>query len=125
MKRKPAFLVDENLSPLTVKFLENLGYDALRITDHQDYSRDDKKVVEIAVREKRIVLTIDLDFGEIYHLNAKKSFGVWIFRLRDLTVESINKRLGQFFKSKAFGNLNPNSLVILEEERSRQKAKYE
>lgn len=119
MKRNPAFLVDENLSPLTVSFLENLGYDALRVTDHPSYSRDDEKLAKIAAKEKRILLTIDLDFGEIYHAAGKKLYGVWIFRLRDLTVESVNKRLRQFLKSKAFSSLDYSSLVILEEHRSR------
>jgi len=119
MSKIPKFLLDENLSPLTVKFLKDLGFDAIRITDHHGYSREDEKIAEIASRERRILLTTDLDFGEIYHFSKSESYGVWILRLTDLTVESVNKRLKQFLKSRIFSKLEPKSLVVLEDFRER------
>ncbi len=119
MSKIPKFLLDENLSPLTVKLLKNLGFDAVRITDHHDYSREDEKIAEIASKERRILLTTDLDFGEIYHFSEFESYGVWILRLTDLTVESVNKRLKQFLKSRIFSKLEQRSLVVLEDFRER------
>lgn len=119
MSKKIKFLLDENLSPLTVKFLKELGFDCVRITDHKDYSRNDKDVAAVAIKEQRILLTTDLDFGEIYHFWSSRSYGVWIMRLTDLTVESVNHRLKQFLKSQAFAQLDPSGLVILEDRRHR------
>jgi uncharacterized protein with PIN domain len=51
--REPAFMVDVNLGKLA-RYLRMLGFDAA-----YDNSLDDRRVVDIAVREKRIVLTRD------------------------------------------------------------------
>ncbi len=113
------FLLDENLSPLTVVYLRQLGFDAIRITDHPGYSRDDEKIAVLARKERRVLVTLDLDFGEIYKFSAVGSYGVWVLRLTDLTVESVNQRLKEFIRSRVFSSLDPSSLVILEDVRER------
>lgn len=119
MIRRFRFLLDENLSPLTTEFLKQRGCDAVRITDHPQYSRDDRRIARLAIREKRVLITVDLDFGEIYHFSTNGRFGVWILRLSDLTVESVNNRLGSFLRSKVFQELNRSSMVILEDAKER------
>jgi len=59
-------LANENISPKTVRFLKSSGLDAKRITDFGK-SLKDINVIEIAKKEKRIILTFDLDFGEIFY----------------------------------------------------------
>ena len=48
-----------------------------------------------------MLITHDLDFGELYHLKERGDFGVIILRLADQTVESVNRVLGQFFSDPA------------------------
>lgn len=119
MTRPVRFLVDENLSPLTVQFLQRQGFDAIRITDHVKYSRIDEEIAQLSVSEKRILLTTDVDFGEIYHFSSRRTFGIWVMRLSDLTVESVNRRLEAFLRSQVFQKLELSSLVILEDKKER------
>ena len=57
-------LIDENISPVIEEKLP--GHDIKRVRV-QDLGASDIKVVEIAEKENRIVVTQDDDFGRIYY----------------------------------------------------------
>ena len=61
------FLLDANLSPTTSKYLINLGFNSKSITEERLGYLIDSEIVKIAKKEKRMIITFDLDFGEIYH----------------------------------------------------------
>lgn len=62
------FLLDANLSPITSSYLKSLGFDSKSIVKEKLGRLTDKGIAELAIKEKRIVITFDLDFGEIYHM---------------------------------------------------------
>ena len=75
----------------------------------------DEEVYNLALRERRIIITFDLDFGEIYHF-SKNKIGVIILRLEDQTVESVNKVLEKFLQTKDVKRgKEENLLVVLTE----------
>ncbi|MCX6706430.1 MAG: DUF5615 family PIN-like protein [Candidatus Woesebacteria bacterium] len=110
------FLLDANLSPTTANYLRDLGFDARSITEEKLGYLLDKGVVEIAKKEGRIIITFDLDFGEIYHEKENENVGIIVLRLNNQTPENVNFVLGQFLQ-KNFNRLKQNtrSLIVIKE----------
>lgn len=59
------FLVDMNLSPLTADYLNKKGYDAVHARDLGLKQAKDKELLTVAITERRIIITQDLDFGDL------------------------------------------------------------
>lgn len=93
------FLLDANISPETAEFLRSLDFDVRSLIEDGLGGLDDSAVVRIASRERRVVITFDLDFGERYYFAAPKKFGVIILRLDDQRVEIVNAVLTKFLTS--------------------------
>ncbi len=62
---KLKFIADIHISPLTVKALQNKGYDIVRITDKLPAAASDKEIIQLAHQEKAAIITQDLDFSAI------------------------------------------------------------
>ena len=111
------FLLDVNLSPQTGAFLrETFGFDVVRSTPPE---LPDEAVVALAKREQRVIITLDQDFGEIYYLSERGRIGVLVLRLRDQTIESVNRVLAAFLQTQAHDIDLDTSLVVLEEQQVR------
>lgn len=114
------FLLDASLSPETSQFLKNLGYDTKDLISSNLYSISDEKIVKLAIKERRIIITFDLDFGELYHFKFKSKVGIIILRTRDQTVESVHKILKIFLQRKVIEKQKlEKSLIIVDETRFR------
>lgn len=88
-------LIDENISPEITAHLRLLDYDVKSISECCK-GFDDEKVVEIAIREERIIVTYDLDFGELYRNFGASSI---ILRLRTKKSTIVVKYLTSFLQS--------------------------
>ena len=91
------FLADMGISPKTVVFLLELelGYDSLHVLDLGLDRASDKDILQRAREEGRIVVTHDLDFGEIIAAGKSLLPSVIIFRLRDMKPDRVNQFLKQ------------------------------
>ena len=87
------FLADMGISPKAVAFLQNLGHDAVHLHDHGLDRLSDQAVLEKAQAEGRVVLTHDLDFGELMAASRAALPSVVIFRLRNMRPENVNRYL--------------------------------
>lgn len=58
----------------------------------------DDSVVEIAKKEMRVIVTFDLDFGEIYHFREEDKLGIVVLRLDNQTIEVTNEALRRFLE---------------------------
>ena len=75
------FLADENIPGDAVTALESSGHDVVWVRTAAPGSKDED-VLAWAVREERIVLTLDKDFGELaWHAGLPASSGIMLFRL--------------------------------------------
>jgi len=109
------FLLDENLSPETAAFLaQRFGFDVAMVGTASLRGASDAQVVAIAQREDRVLITLDLDLGEIYHGQKRGQFGVIVLRLGDQTPESVQRLLGLFFAAPPSEIDLRQSLVVLE-----------
>lgn len=89
------FIANMGISPDTVTFLHNLGYDAIHL-DRAGLGRlPDSHILAKANTEDYIVLTHDLDFGDLMAASGAKAPSVIIFRLRNMRPESVNHFLRQ------------------------------
>jgi|SRR3990170_5064181 len=87
------FLADGGISPRTVEFLQQLGHDAVHVRTLGLQRATDSDLIERARADSRIVLTFDLDFGELLARGIVDKPSVIIFRLADERADSVNQRL--------------------------------
>ncbi|MFH1169960.1 MAG: DUF5615 family PIN-like protein [Candidatus Vogelbacteria bacterium] len=91
-------LLDANLSPETAIFLRSRGFEAKSLIEMGLGALMDEKVFELARRNNSVLVTFDLDFGEMYYFATAKKLNVIVLRLNDQRVESVNGILEQFFE---------------------------
>jgi predicted nuclease of predicted toxin-antitoxin system len=77
------FLADMGISPRVMAALRKQGHDAVHLQE-QDLGRmPDHQILVKASEEGRILLTHDLDFGELLAASGGSLPSVIIFRLKD------------------------------------------
>lgn len=76
------FLVDECTGPAVARWLRNQGHDVVSAYD-QARGADDNTLLDIAVREDRVLVTNDKDFGEIVFRSRRPHRGIILLRLED------------------------------------------
>ena len=70
------FLADENCDFAVVRALLAVGYNVVAIAEISPRATDEV-VMEFAIREGRILLTEDKDFGQLVHANQAAAGGVF------------------------------------------------
>ena len=112
------FLADMGVSRTTVEALRSANHDAVHLRDEGLFRLPDPNVVAKALAENRVVLTFDLDFGDILAVARSEAPSVIIFRLRNQTPAAVNPRLFRVIDDCA-AELADGALVIVEDERYR------
>ena len=112
------FLADAGLSPVTVDFLVQLGHEAVHVRMLGMQRSPDLDVVDRARTDSSIVLTFDLDFGDVLALGVLDKPSVIIFRLADERPESVNHRLAAVLE-QCSAALDSGALILVEDTRYR------
>jgi predicted nuclease of predicted toxin-antitoxin system len=73
------FLVDESTGYLVAQHLSAAGYDAIAVVDVLPQASD-REILTYAVREARIVVTNDKDFGDLIFFHRLQHQGVILLR---------------------------------------------
>lgn len=89
------FLADMGISPRTVNWLLNAGYDAVHLVDEGLERLPDDEILVKARLEGRILLTVDLDFGYLLAVSGATLPSVILFRLGNESYEIINEHLAE------------------------------
>ena len=96
------FIADVNVEKILVDYLIGNGYDVKWIPDYNRKMFDDE-LLDLANREKRILITNDKDFGEITFLQRKLSMGIILIRVKGQKAEDkvkLFKKLLQNYRDK-------------------------
>ena len=115
------FLLDENVGKLVAEFLRKKGFDVKSaIEEFRGYP--DEKILKIASKENRILVTLDQDFGRMICQSKPPHKGVILLRLKNESQRAIIEFLG-----KALNQLKEedfkNKFVIITEEKIRIREK--
>src|SRR5689334_13201915 len=87
------FLADMGVSMRVVESLRSFGHDAIHLRDEGLQRLANGEIFRKAIQEERIVLTFDLDFGEIVAASRGRVVSVVLFRLRNTRAEFVIQRL--------------------------------
>jgi predicted nuclease of predicted toxin-antitoxin system len=112
------FLADAGVSPTTVEFLRGMGHEALHVREIGLQRASDREIIKRARVDSSVVLTFDLDFGEILALGVLARPSVVIFRLSDERPASVNRRLQTVINERS-EDLVAGSLILVEDDRYR------
>jgi len=75
----------------------------------------DEQVVVLAKQLRRVIITVDNDFGEIYYRHERGNIGVILLRLEDESRGAVEQVLSRFFRGAAAEIDLEQSLVVLTE----------
>jgi len=94
------FLANENFPGAAVRALEEAGHNTVWVRAMAP-GASDHEVLAWAVREERILLTFDKDFGELARTSALPAMcGVVLFRIQMPKPEDVGRRLADLIMSR-------------------------
>jgi predicted nuclease of predicted toxin-antitoxin system len=112
------FLADMCVDVRIVKWLLQNGHDATHLRDQGLQSMPNGEIFEKAIREDRIIITFDLDFGEIAALTKSRRTSVILFRLKNTRTLHVIERLSSVIEHFEEA-LKRGSIITVEETRCR------
>ena len=112
------FLADMGVDIRIVQWLRQTGHDAIHLRDEGLHRIPNGEIFTKAVSENRIIITFDLDFGEIVALSKGQKGSVILFRLHNTRTPHLISRLTTVFRDCARA-LQEGAVVVVEESRHR------
>jgi predicted nuclease of predicted toxin-antitoxin system len=95
------FLLDMGVDVRVGNWLSDQGHDSLHLRDEGLQRLPNGEIFKKAIAEHRVILTLDLDFGEIAALARGARASVIVFRLRNTRREHVVERLTSWFPAPA------------------------
>jgi len=108
------FLADENIAPRVVEALRKEKFDVLSVFEEKLSGTSDEKILKMAQKEKRLILTHDKDFGNLIRQPYRSHSGVILLRLRNQSPQNVILHLIPFLKKIKIDKIR-NRLVIFQE----------
>jgi predicted nuclease of predicted toxin-antitoxin system len=112
------FLADMGVSQSTAAELRRHGHDVVHLSEAGLHRMPDTDILEMAKRERRVILTFDLDFSDLLATGLYELPSVVVFRLQDQTPASVDPRLRQLLVERE-ADLAEGVIVMVEERRYR------
>ena len=105
------------ISPATVEWLRKSGHDAIHLHEHGLDRLPDSDILVRAQKEERILLTSDLDFGYLLAISRAQLPSVVIFRLADMSPDSVQNHIELVFKQHE-KDLQHGAIVVVTESKT-------
>ena len=112
------FLADMGVSQGIVDWLRTEGHDAVHLREQGLHRLPDADIFAKAIAENRIVLTFDLDFGEILALAGANVVSVILFRLNNTRTDFVQERLSAVLAADRTA-LERGAIIVVEDGRHR------
>jgi predicted nuclease of predicted toxin-antitoxin system len=87
---KIGFLIDECVGFPTANLLRELGYSVITANDALLNGEPDSEILRQAIKEKRILVTEDIEFGNIILYPPKTHYGIILLRFRHRSENEIH-----------------------------------
>jgi predicted nuclease of predicted toxin-antitoxin system len=112
------FLADMGVAHRVTEWLRRQGHDVVHLREQGLHRLPNGQIFAKARQETRILLTFDLDFGEIVALSEGQPVGVILFRLNNATSDFVIRRLETVMASSGDA-LAAGAVVVVEDGRHR------
>lgn len=112
------FLADMGVSVRVVEWLRENGHDAVHIREQGLERLSNGEIFSKAAADNRVVLTFDLDFGEIVALSHGVKVPVIVFRLHNTRAIHVIDRLACVLRQSGPA-IEGAAVVVVEESRHR------
>jgi len=112
------FLADMGVAVGVVNWLRQNGHDTKHLRDEGLHRIPNGEIFAKAVSENRIIITFDLDFGEIVALSKREKVSIVLFRLHNTRTSHLINRLSAMLEDSADA-LREGAVVVVEESRHR------
>lgn len=113
-------LADMGVSMGTVGLPREGGHDAVHLHEQGLQRLPDAEILKKAVAEERVIVTFDLDFGDLMALGIERAPSVMILRLHDDTPDLVARRLLEILDRRQ-AELENGALIVIEDARYRMR----
>lgn len=112
------FKIDENLPVEIAEILRIAGHDAMTVFEERLVGEPDLQIIAVCLDEKRVLITVDMDFSDIRAYPPETNTGLIVLRLRNQdkisAINSVRQLIPLFDSESPVGHL-----WIVEENRVR------
>lgn len=105
------FLTDENIASSVAMELRNQKFDVKDVKEEGLFGISDRDIIDLALKEKRIIITHDKDF---LHIVSASHFGVILIRMRKQDPIAVSRTLLLLLSSSMRKKLVGNVSVVSE-----------
>lgn len=112
------FLADMGVDIRVVRWVRENGHDTKHLRDEGLHRIPNGEIFIKAITENRMIVTFDLDFGELVALSQGEKASVILFRLHNTRTPHLIKRLAAVL-ADAIEALEQGAVVVVEESRHR------
>lgn len=106
------FLTDENIASSVINIIRKRGFDVKDIKEERFYGFDDLRIIDIANKENRIIITHDKDFAELITKHEHK--GVILIKRKKQTPENTLILLMRVLDSNLKDKIKENLVIVTE-----------
>lgn len=107
------FLIDEDMHRSLAEILRARGFETLDVRDCGLRGKDDMEIFEFAQKERAIILTGDLGFGNILEFPMGSHAGIMIAHFPNkMSTVRINEELDKVLDDLHENDINGNLIVI-------------
>ena len=106
------FLADENIFPQVISYLRKLGHDVKGIREFGIPQTTDDKIIDIATKEERTIVTFDKHFGDILRYPPQNLSGIILIRIHPPLLEDIFYALNNLFDNYHADSFKERLIVL-------------
>ena len=107
------FLIDNNLSNKISRALHELGFDAVHVREYDMQRASDQEIFDRALKEGRVIVSADTDFGFLLAKWGKEKPSVLLFRHFSSVPEHQSRAL-LVINQKFASELEQGSIIVVE-----------
>ncbi len=106
------FLADENIANSVIDSLRKLGFDVKDLKEENLHGLKDSEVLEVAIKENRIIIAHDKDFANLLNYSSRPHRGIILLRFENYSPTNIIEKLIPILKSDLKRKLK-NSIITI------------
>lgn len=112
------FFIDINIPASFADFLKKQGHEVILGAESGFHGKTDWEICEFAAKNDSIIITHDLDFGELLAVSGASKPSVIIFRVQPLTKQMIEETFQQTMVASEH-DLIRGAIVVIEKNKYR------